>query len=228
MILRRAWIPPFMVGAAAAVAANMAIGLLLFSGQGLLRALSLILAVELLALAAGLWSEPRHEGQALVESIRRRWFLCLLTFMGAAVFTTTWTVAGGFGAIGGTQAIGLTLVGALPVYGAGILLAGMAKFNASLGGSAGAVSVPATIGGAVGMALTGLWALTELYPPSVFLFVLVFLSASAMVHGGVLDRGTRDSHGSERASPEVVDVAALAPTEAPIDPPRPSASGPTA
>ncbi len=216
-----------MVGAAAAVAANMAIGLLLFSGRGLLRALSLILAVELLALAAGLWGEPRHQGRALVESIRRRWFLCLLTFMGAAVFTTTWTVVGGFGAVGGTQAIGLTLVGALPVYGAGNLLAGMARFNSTIGGTPGTVGVPATLGGAVGMALTGLWALTELYPPSVFLFVLVFLSASALVHGAVLDRGMRDAHASERTSPEVVDVAALAPTEDASTPPRTSDSGPS-
>lgn len=232
MTIRRAWIPPFVVGAAAAAAANMAIGLLLFSGRGLLRSLSLILAVELLALAAGLWSVPRREGRALVESLRRRWFLCLMTFIGAAGFTTTWTVVGGFGAVGGAQAAGLAFVGALPLYGAGSLLAGMVAFNAGVDGHAGPVGPPAMLGGACGMAVTGLWALTELYPPSVFLFVLVFLSASAMVHGGVLDRAMQDTgmaeDDSEEDSPEVVDVGSLAPTEALGGEPHAPDSGPVA
>lgn len=228
MILRRGWIPPFMVGAAAAAAANMAIGLLLFSGQGLLRSLSLILAVELLALAAGLWSVPRREGRALVESLRRRWFLCLLTFVGAAVFATVWTVLGGFGAVGGAQAAGLTLVGALPVYGAGNLLAGMAAFNSSVGASEGDVGPPAALGGAVGMAITGLWALTELYPPSIFLFVLVLLSASALVHGGVLDRALQAADKQDDAPPAVVDISTLAPTEDSSDATHSADSGPEA
>lgn len=215
MILRRAWIPPFVVGAAAAAAANMAIGLLLFSGEGLLRSLSLILAVELLALAAGLWSVPRSEGRALVESIRRRWFLCLLTFIGAAAFTTVWTLLGGFGAVGRAQAIGLALVGALPVYGSGVLLAGMVRFNTSVGGAAGGVGSAATLGAAAGMATTGIWALTELYPPSIFLFILVLLSASALVHGGVLDRALQAARLQDDAPPEIVDIESLAPTDSP-------------
>ena len=73
---RAEWLPALLVGVACATAAEIAIGVLLYAGTGLMRSLSTVLVVEAAALAIGLWSAP-GPGPRLVSRIRLRWILCL-------------------------------------------------------------------------------------------------------------------------------------------------------
>ena len=48
------WAPSFVVGGAGGTSAAVAVALLLYSGEGMLRSLTMIIAVELVALGVGL------------------------------------------------------------------------------------------------------------------------------------------------------------------------------
>ncbi|MSR21310.1 MAG: hypothetical protein EXR91_10110 [Gemmatimonadetes bacterium] len=88
---RAAWAPALLVGAAAAIAAEVAVVILLYAGPGLMRSLTAVLAVEGAALAAGLHSAPSlplGQRSGLVERLRLRWLLCFGAFAAAAMFGT--------------------------------------------------------------------------------------------------------------------------------------------
>ncbi|MCJ7627054.1 MAG: hypothetical protein MUO50_01580, partial [Longimicrobiales bacterium] len=70
--------PPLLAGLVAAVALETSAGLLLYSDEGFLPALTLILAIEVGALGLGLWSGPMPVGGGVVELVRRRWLFCLV------------------------------------------------------------------------------------------------------------------------------------------------------
>ena len=80
-------VPPLVVGASAAGAAEMSAGLLLYSAEGFLPALTLILTVETGAFALGLWSGSLQTQRGAVEGIRIRWLFSLVTFAVAAAFS---------------------------------------------------------------------------------------------------------------------------------------------
>ena len=65
------WVPPLLVGASAAIAAEVALSLLLYGGPGLVRSLTTVLGVEGFAFAAGLWSSP-GPGRDMIDRVRRR------------------------------------------------------------------------------------------------------------------------------------------------------------
>ncbi len=66
-------VPPFLAGLVAAVAVETSAGLLLYSDEGFLPALTLILTVEVGALGFGPLSGPLPLGGGVVEQVRRRW-----------------------------------------------------------------------------------------------------------------------------------------------------------
>ena len=105
---RAAWMPPLLVGAALAIAAEVAVGMLLYASEGLMRSLSTVLVVEVAALAAGLWSAP-GPGPNLVDRLRRRWVLCLVAFLFAALYGTSWTVLLELGETAIGQGFGLAI-----------------------------------------------------------------------------------------------------------------------
>jgi hypothetical protein len=180
------WVPPFMVGAAAAVAGEVAVGILLYAGPGLMRSLSVVLVIEVGALSVGLWSAP-GPGEDLIERMRRRWLLCLLSFVAAAMFGTTWTVLQdlGRGAVG--QGFGLAVLGALPLYACGGVLGGMeTAARADPRGPRRGPGASAALGAAVGFGLTGLMLPRSPMPSSLLVACLVLLSFGGMVYGAVL------------------------------------------
>ncbi len=180
------WIPPFVVGAAAATVGEVAVGVLLYSGEGLLRALTLILATEIGALALGLTAAPDVDHPALVEALRRRWVVCLVAFLIAPAFTTVWALKLGAASTAISQALGLALLGGLPLYAAGNLLGTMDSVRRVRGGPGPRIGSSAAIGATVGI-LAGGYAVPRLSAPSVLLFVMVALSGSALVQGIGLD-----------------------------------------
>jgi len=175
-----------MVGASAAVAAEVAVSLLLYGGLGFVRSLTTVLAVEGLAFAAGLWSSPTSDGD-LVDRVRRRWLLCLFAFLGAALYGTAWSVFPALSAGRLGQGVGLALLGAVPIYGTGAVLGGMAALaRTDVLGRLRGPGTAAAVGAALGFVLTGLLLPRVPIPASLIIGCMVMLSLGGMVYGGVL------------------------------------------
>jgi len=165
-------------------AAEMSAGLLLYSEEGFLPALTLILTVETGALALGLWSGSVSGHPEAVESLRRRWLFALVTFAIAAAFSTGLTFLGQIFTGGIGQGLGLAFLGGLPLFALGCLLGGMTGSTES---SVGRVGLPAVVGVAVGFLLTGGFLLPNMAPYTLYLLCLTALSGGALLHGWVLD-----------------------------------------
>ena len=177
--------PAFVVGFAAGASGTVAVALLLYSGEGLLRSLTLIVAVELGAFGVGLgMSRPPREWGDAMESLRRRWLSALVAFLAAAGFAFVWAFLAGFGASRLGQALGLTLLAGLPLYAGGRLLRGISAVRMMVGRTGdGAL---AFLGAAAGVLVTGIGALSGVGVPSFTLFLLVILSGTALLQGWVL------------------------------------------
>ena len=195
------WLPPFILGVCAATAAEVAAGLLLYAGPGLMRSLTVILSVEALALALGVMTVPGPRPD-LVDSLRRRWLFCLLAFMGATLFSAFWSVAQAVGGSALGQGLGLALLAGLPMYALGGVLGAMAAVVATEpGGSVGAIGGSALLGGSLGFAATGASLPQVFTPASLLLVCLVLLSAGGLVYGSVLDARLRVHVRAKRPSP---------------------------
>lgn len=180
------WVAPFLVGTAAAVVAEVAMAMLIYAGEGFMRSLTTVLAVEGVALGLGLWSAPAPH-PALVDRLRRRWVLCLAAFMGATVFGVAWSLVPGLGTGALGQALGLTLLGGVPLFTCGTVLGGMGSVTRS--GTEGPLREPgasAALGAGLGFVLTGLLLPRVPLPASLLVGCLVLLSAGGMVYGSVL------------------------------------------
>jgi hypothetical protein len=183
-IRRLSWIPPFAVGTAAAVAGEVAVGLLLYVTPGFVRPMTLILAVLLSSFALGLWTAPRANDATLPERLRRRWVLVLFAYGAGAVLSAAWTARGGLADTTYTRGLGLAFLAALPLYSCGALLGGMSA--ARIQAARSPVGAAAAAGAALGTVLAGYVLVATLLPLSIFAFCLVLLSASAIIHGGVV------------------------------------------
>lgn len=193
---RLGWVPPFVVGASAAMAAEVAAAILLYDGLGLLRSITTIFAVEAGAFAAGLWNAPR-EGEDLVERIRVRWLACLFAFLVAAIYGTLWSVTPWLGEGRWAQGLGLALVGGVPLYAAGTVISGLSLAAATdRGGRLRAPGPAGAAGLAGGVILAGFLLPRAPLPASLLVACLVLLSFGGMVFGSVL--GARTQH-DERA-----------------------------
>lgn len=181
------WVPALTVGLCTATAAEVAVALLLYNGPGFMRSLTAVLAIEAASLGLGLWAVQTGRGDPQ-EELRRRWFFCLVAFLLASVFTATWSLVEGLGGTALGQGLGLAMMAALPLYGAGGVLGAMAQAERCEGGEGvGSIGGPALIGASVGFAATGAALPQVLTPASLFLVCLVLLSAGGMVYGSVLD-----------------------------------------
>ena len=197
------WAPGFVAGFAAGASGTVAVALLLYSGEGLLRSLTLIVAIEFGAFGVGLavGGRPTAWNDA-VESLRRRWLSVLAAFLAAAGFALTWVLFEGFGALPMTQALGLALLAGLPLYACGRLVKGIGAVRMMAGLTRdGAL---ASFGAAAGVLVTGLGALSGVGVPSFVFFLLVILSGAALLQGWVL-KPIEESIGPVEASAEFVE-----------------------
>lgn len=183
---RLAWVPPLLIGVSAAVAAEVALGILLYGGSGLMRSLTAVLAVEGGAFAAGLWSAPAP-GPDLVDRLRKRWLLCLTAFMLATIFSAFWSVIQDVGAGRVGQALGLTFLAGLPLYASGAVIGGIGSVRVSdPTGARRGPGASVALGAGIGFVLTGILLPRAPIPASLLVACLVLLSASGMVYGVVL------------------------------------------
>jgi hypothetical protein len=184
--IHRSWVPPLLVGAAGAIAAEVAVAILLYAGPGLMRSLTTVLAVEGAALAAGFQTAP-GQSAALLDSLRRRWLFCLGAFMAAALYGTTWSMFEGLGETRLGQGLGLALLAGLPMFGCGAVLGGLG--SVSIADDSGTLSRPsasAALGAAFGFVATGILLPRAPIPASLLVGCLVLLSGGGMVYGAVL------------------------------------------
>jgi hypothetical protein len=199
-----AWMPPLLVGASAAIGAEVALAILLYAGPGFVRSLTTILAVEGLALAGGFWAAPKP-GPDIVERVRRRWLLALSAFLAAAIYGTLWSVMPplGEGRVG--QGLGLAILAGLPLYATGSVLGGVGAIASSHpGGRLPSPAAPSALGAALGFVLTGYLLPRAPLPASLLVACLVMLSLGGMTLGSVLGsrlqirlRATRPSPGGD-------------------------------
>lgn len=185
------WLPPFIVGVCAATAAEVAVGLLLYGGPGLVRSLTAVLAVEAAALGVGLWTSPGARPD-IVEALRRRWLFCLAAFLVATLFSAFWSVVEALGGTALGQGLGLAFLAALPLYAVGGVVGAMGGVaDADPGGRARMVGGPAALGAALGFAVTGT-ALPQMFTPaSLLLICLMLLSLGGMLYGSILEAQVR-------------------------------------
>jgi hypothetical protein len=186
-----AWAPAFVVGVCLASVAEIAVGLLLYTGPGLVRSITTILGVEAAALSVGLWTAPGPRPD-LIDALRRRWMLCLLAFLVATLFAAFWTFLQEVGGTALGQGMGLAFMAGLPLYACGGVLGGMTAANAGQPDPPpGSVGAPAFLGVAAGIVATGIFLPRVPTPASLLLVCLVLLSAGGLVFGFVLDSRLR-------------------------------------
>ncbi len=184
------WISPLLIGAALAAAAETAAAVLLYSGEGLLRALSLVLAIQAGALGLGLWTAPSAAQHEVVDAIRRRWLFTLVAFLAAAAYSGAWTLLRVSPPTPLWQGLGLALMGGLPLFAGGALLGEMARADRTLRAPArhgGRAPSLALAGAALAFLVTGPLLLPRLTPPSILLLGMVALSGGALLYGRLLD-----------------------------------------
>ncbi len=180
-----AWAPGFVAGFAAGASGTVSVALLLYSGEGMLRSLTLIVAIELGAFGLGLGlGGAQQEWSRAVESLRRRWRFALVSFLAAAGFALAWALFAGFEASPMTQALGLALLAGLPLYACGRLVRGINAVR-TMAGQTGDGAF-ASLGAGVGVLVTGFGGLSGVGVPSFVLFLLVMLSGAALLQGWVL------------------------------------------
>lgn len=185
---RLAWIPPFLLGFVGATCGELAGGLLLYSGEGLLRALTLLLAVELGALALGLWVGGAETPTDPLERVRRRWLFCLVAFTAAAGFAAAWQMVDGTADSFASRGLGLALLGGLPLYAAGAVLGALRQLRGrSDVASTSRIGAVAALGAAAGVLTTGLALIAWLRPVSILLLCVVLVSVAALLHGWILE-----------------------------------------
>jgi hypothetical protein len=183
---RLAWLPPLLVGAAAAASAQMALGLLLYVSAGFVPALTLVLCVQTGALAVGLWMAPRDAAPPW-SGVRRAWFLLVLAYVGGAVLAASWEALGGLSGTWAARGLGLGMLTALPLYASGLVLGAPALHEGS-GRGTGALAV---LGAALGFAAIGAVGPGLVLAASAYVTGMTAVSAAALIHSGVLGASER-------------------------------------
>lgn len=183
---RLAWLPPLLVAASAAIASEVAVSILLYGGAGFVRSLTTILATIGFAFSMGLWSAPKGT-RKLVDRLRRRWVFCLFAYLAAAAYGTAWSLVESVGSARWGQAVGLTLVAALPLYASGSVLGGLSEAaRTDAGRRLPGPGASAALGATLGILATGFLLPRAPMPASLLIVCLVMLSLGGMAFGGVL------------------------------------------
>jgi NAD(P)-dependent dehydrogenase (short-subunit alcohol dehydrogenase family) len=159
-----------VAGAALGAAAAAGAALLLYTGQGFLRAAGLLVSSTMMAVGAGLWAGAPHGGGADATSSRGRWIGFVAALLAAGAFSALWTGRAALrdAALGG--ALSVLLIVALPAYMAGALLVSLhtrelVGRGRRLGGS---VAVLAVAGAALGVLLATTVLIQNLEPWGIY------------------------------------------------------------
>lgn len=204
----RTILPPLIVGAIAVGSAELSLSLLLYSRPGFLRALTVLLGVQLASLAVGLATAPRRDTDGrwttdAAVTLRWRWLLSVAALGVSAFAAGGWSLLGGLGGSAAERGMAVAALASLPLLTLGGVLGGLAARspNARVGAWAAA-------GGAIGAAVLGTVLLTRLLPASMLLGSTILVSVGALLDG----RHDRDLLAPpDDVEPEIPSIGALAP-----------------
>ena len=201
---RRTHLAAFLIGGVMGVMAEMAAGLILYHGSGLLRATTVVLATEAGAAGAGLLFATRIPGEDVPRQLRRHLHLTLVSLGLAGILTSMWGYFGGLSVVRGGQAAALAILAALPLYLAGSVL-GLVCRAGSREAEGGRVAVggPALLGAATGFLIYGLFLIPRLAPPVLVLLCMAAVSGAALLHGSGGARRAVADPGNEQEEPDV-------------------------
>ncbi len=186
------WIPPLLVGAAAATAVGTGAAVLLYDSQGLPRAVVVLGGVIALSGVAGLWMGAVGETDESLPTAAKWWMGLLVALLAGAAFSALWEWMDGFGRVPVSQGLGLAFTGALPAYFAGGVLGRIGSFAGSLGGGVRRhVVIGAALGTVAGAALVEALLGRPVLAVTAFLAATVFASGGARFQGWIFDRVPR-------------------------------------
>lgn len=185
-------LPPFLLGMGTVVAAEMALGLLLYSSEGFFPALTLVLVVELAALTAGVANRPL----SFEASRTWRWLIAAGGLIVAASAAFLWIVAGEVPDASVSRGAALAVFAALPMYGLGLALSGLrTQLRGEDGrrwpGRARPIGGASLLGATLGVVVFGQVLLPRFTPLSVYMFSLLCVATAAMLEGSRHERARR-------------------------------------
>lgn len=137
---QRAGLAAVITGVVLGATSAAGIALLLYTGQGFLKAAGLLVSATLMAMAAGVWAAGTEPAP-----MRGRWITLTISFLAAGAFTGYWGAHEGLRALALGGALAVLLVLALPAYAAGLALAGL-HTRSRAGGVAAAAAAGAALG----------------------------------------------------------------------------------
>ncbi|HEX6134323.1 MAG TPA: SDR family oxidoreductase [Longimicrobiales bacterium] len=175
---RASTIAALAAGVTLGAATSAGTALLLYTGQGFLRAAGLLVSSMLMAVAAGLWAGAPEP--ATRSSARARWATLSIALIAGGIFSGLWNAREALRghALGGALAVLLIL--ALPAYTAGSLLAALhARNRRDRGG--GAVATGAIAGSAVGILLATTLLIQALAPYAIYFGAAILVSAASLL-----------------------------------------------
>ncbi|HSK20040.1 MAG TPA: SDR family oxidoreductase [Longimicrobiales bacterium] len=182
------------VGVTLGAAASAGTALLLYTGQGFLRAAGLLVSSTMMAIAAGLWAGTPEAGRARAVRTRLRWVGFIVALIAGGMLTALWGARPPLRELAWGGALSVLLALALPGYAGGALLAGLHARDRSVG--AGAVAAAAVAGSAFGILLAATVLIPNLEPYGVYYGGAVLLALVSIVDrgGASLSSGTGDVH----------------------------------
>ena len=196
--IRRTHLAAFLLGGVMGVMAEMAAGLILYEGSGLLRATTVVLTTEAAAAGAGLLFATRVPTDEIPRHLRRHLHLTLVSLGLAGILTSLWGYFGGLSVVQGGQAAALALLAALPLYMAGSVLGLVCRADSRTAqGGTVAGGGPALLGAATGFLIYGLFLIPRLAPPVLVLLCMAAVSGAALLVGSALTRESEDSGDGE-------------------------------
>lgn len=182
----------FIAGTTLGATATAGNALLLYTGQGFLRAAGLLVASTIVAIAAGVWAgAPDPEDDAPVGS-RGRWLALVLVLLAGGVFSAFWATRPPLRELAAGGAFAVLLVLALPAYAAGALLMALhVRERAALPPAApGAVAVIGVAGAAIGVLLATTVLIPNFEPFGVYYGGAGLLTLAALLEWNLPARGS--------------------------------------
>jgi NAD(P)-dependent dehydrogenase (short-subunit alcohol dehydrogenase family) len=165
----------------AAIAAGTA--LLLYTGQGFLRAVGLLISSSIMAVAAGVWAGAPDDESLLPPQTRGRWLAVVLSLLAAGVFSSAWSTRAALRELAFGGALAVLLLLALPAYTVGALLSGIQAREQHGSGrdDIGGLAATALAGAAFGVLLATTILIQNLEPYGIYYGAAALLALAAMM-----------------------------------------------
>lgn len=184
-LARRSTFAALAVGLTLGASASCGTALLLYTGQGFLRAAGLLVSSTVMAVAAGLWAGAPEPASRARLTARGRWMALLAALIAGGLFAAFWNARAPLRDLAWGGALAVLLELALPAYAAGTLLAALHARGSRPGGQFSAVAAGAMAGSAVGILLAATVLIPNLDP-----YVIYYGGAALLALVSIYDRSS--------------------------------------